>query len=360
VNELILNVDGKLYTGWKRVAVSRSLETGPHQFEVEAAPDLDADRGIFAIEDGMAVEIYVDDDLVTTGYIDDVDVAYDKRSSSVTVRGRSKLGDLADCSTTGQQVKQGQTLLSIAKKLCQPFDISVSVDSSASSAANQSFKATDLALDAGQPIWEFLEELARVRGVMLVSTNTGGLLITRAGAAKAAVALELGSNILAAKGSRSHRSLFSEISVTGQQPAFLSSDTGATSQQFASEAGDATRYRPFVLFSDIPSDAANCQAQARHRRRIGYGRSRQIIYTVQGWRQTEGGDLWQPNQLVQINDSRNQLINATRLITETRLMMDIRAGRTTEITVMPPEAFDLLAADPAAAGRGYILPGDVQ
>jgi prophage tail gpP-like protein len=360
VNELILVVDGKLYKGWKRVAVSRSVEQGPHQFEVEAAPDLDADRGIFAIEDGMAVEIYVDDDLVTTGYIDDVDVAYDKRSSSVTVRGRSKLGDLVDCSTVGQQVKAGQTLAGIASKLCAEFGIAVVVDNSADAPANKKFASTDLTLDAGQPIWEFLEELARVRGVMLMSTATGGLLITRSGNGKAAVALELGGNILAAKGSRSHRSLFSEISVTGQQPAFITSDTSATSQSGATEPGDATRYRPFVLFSDSPSDAANCQAQARHRRRIGYGRSRQIIYTVQGWRQTDGGNLWQPNQLVQINDSRNQLINATRLITETRLMMDIRAGRTTEITVMPPEAFDLLAADPAAAGRGYILPGDVQ
>ncbi|WP_028294292.1 phage baseplate assembly protein [Oceanobacter kriegii] len=350
MNELILNIDGKLYTGWKRVAVSRGLEMGPHQFEVEAAPDLDAAAGIFAIEDGMAVEVFVDDDLVTTGYVDDVDVAYDHRSSSVTVRGRSKLGDLADCSTTGQQVKQGQTLLSVAQKVCQPFDISVSVDSSASSAANQAFKATDLALDAGQPVWEFLEELARVRGVMLVSTAAGGLLITRAGTGKAAVALELGSNILAAKGSRSHRSLFSEISVTGQQPAFLSSDTGATSQPLASEAGDATRYRPSVLFSDSPSDAANCQAQAKHRRRIGYGRSRQVIYTVQGWRQTDGGNIWQPNQLVQINDSRNHMSNATRLITEARLLMDSRSGRTTELTVMPSEAFDLLAQPESTGG----------
>ncbi|MFK4751436.1 phage baseplate assembly protein [Oceanobacter antarcticus] len=353
MNELILVIDSKEYTGWKRVAVSRGIEQGPHQFEVEAAPDLDADRGIFAIEDGMAVDVYVDSDQVTSGYIDDVDVSYDKRTSAVTVRGRSKLGDLVDCSTVGQQVKPGQTLAGIASTLCANFGIAVVVDSTATAPANKAFASADLALDAGQPVWEFLEELARVRGVMLISTATGDLQITRAGTTQAAVTLELGQNILAAKGTRSHRSLFSTISVTGQQPAFISSDTSATSQSGATETGDAVRHRPMVLFSDSPADVAACEAQAKHRRRIGYGRSRQVIYTVQGWRQTDGGDLWLPNQLVQINDSRNQLANAQRLISETRLMMDIRSGRTTEITVMPPEAFDLLA-EPATT-VGYVL-----
>ena len=349
MNELILVVDGKEYSGWKRVAVSRGLEMGPHQFEVEAAPDLDADRGIFAIEDGMPVQVLVDDTLVTNGYIDDIDVSYDKRSSSVTVRGRSKLGDLVDCSTAGQQTKK-QSLKSLATILCSPFGISVGVESSARDAANKLFGMSDLTLDAGQPIWEFLEELARVRGVMLVSTATGDLQITRAGTSRAAVALELGGNILAAKGSRSHRSLFSEISVTGQQPAWQSNAAGATSQAIAKETGDAKRHRPCVLFSDSPSDTANCQAQAKHKRRVNYGRSRQVIYTVQGWRQAEDERIWLPNQLVQVTDARNHMNNSTRLITEARLMMDIRSGRTTELTVMPPEALDLLAEPEKIAG----------
>ena len=359
MSELTLVIDSKEYRGWKRVAVSRSIEQGPHQFEVEAAPDLDADAGIFAIEDGMPVQVLVDDTLVTNGYIDDVDVNYDKRSGSVTVRGRSKLGDLVDCSTAGQQTKN-QSLKSLATILCSPFGISVGVESSARDAANKLFGMSDLTLDAGQPIWEFLEELARVRGVMLVSTATGDLQITRAGTSRAAVALELGGNILAAKGSRSHRSLFSEVTVTGQQPAWQSSAAGATSQAIAKETGDAKRHRPCVLFSDSPSDTANCQAQARHKRRVNYGRSRQVIYTVQGWRQADDERIWLPNQLVQVTDARNHMNNATRLITEARLMMDARSGRTTELTVMPPEAFDVMAEEPTTTSRGYILSGDAQ
>ncbi len=360
MNELILNIDGKLYRGWKRVAVSRGIEQGPHQFEVEAAPDLDDSAGIFAIDDGMPVEIYVDDDRIMTGYIDDIDVVYDAKTHSVKVRGRSKLGDLVDCSTAGQQVKAGQTLASIASTLCADFGIAVVIDSTATTPANKAFASTDLTLDAGQPIWDFLEELARVRGVMLTSTATGDLQITRAGTTQAAVALELGKNIMAAKGSRSHRSLFSTITVTGQQPAFITSDTSATSQSGATETGDAVRYRPAVLFSDSPSDTANCQAQAQHKRRVGYGRSSQIIYTVQGWRQSGGGPIWMPNERVSITDARNRLENSSRLITETRLMFSARAGRTTELTVMPPEAFDVLAKEPTSTGRGYILPGDAQ
>ena len=53
MSQMTLRVDGRNYTGFKEVALMRSIEQGPHQFELRVAPDLGTDDGVFDIEDGM-------------------------------------------------------------------------------------------------------------------------------------------------------------------------------------------------------------------------------------------------------------------------------------------------------------------
>lgn len=350
MSNLTLTVNGKNYTGFKEVAVVRSIQQAAHQFELKAAPALDAAQGVFDIEDGALCEIRIDDELVMTGYVDDVITDYDAKTHEVTVIGRSKAADLVDCSTTGKQIKKGDTLAGVAKALCSDFGIQVSIDSSAFSAANKAFSGADLSLDAGQSIFEFLEELARMRAVLLVSDAAGNLVITRAGNARSGTNLELGKNIKAAQGSRSSRSLFSEYQVAGQQSIWATSDTEANSQPLAKVKGDSKRHRPFVIHNDSPADVEQCQARAQHQQRVNYGRSRSIQYTLQGWTQTQGGQLWMPNQLINITDQYNKLNNAERLITEVKTQLSTRSGRTTMLTVMPKSAFDLLEKQEKSGG----------
>jgi prophage tail gpP-like protein len=349
MSELVLRVNGRNYIGFKDVVLLRSIEQGPHQFELKIAPDLNTNAGVFDVQDGMSCQAYIDDDLVLTGAVDDINVDYDAKTHEITVIGRSKCGDLADCSTTGQQIKAGQTLLSVARQLCKPFAISVLVDNSATSAANQAFTATDLTLDAGQPIWEALEELARIRAVLLVSDSAGNLVITRSGTGNADVPLLLGTNIKAASAKRSHRSLFSEYTVAGQAANWATLSAEANSQ--STIAGDARRYRPSVIVTDQSVDSAACQARAEWQRRVNYGRSRSINYTMYGWRQAgDEGRIWMPNELVRVTDKFSGLDNTQRLITAVATNLTARSGRTSTLTVMPKAAFDLITQPESTSG----------
>jgi len=351
MSELVLTVNNKNYVGFKEVALLRSIQQAYHQFELKVAPDLGNNvAGIFEIEDGAACTIHIDDDLVTTGYVDDINVNYDAQTHEIVVTGRSKVADLADCSTAGQQAKAGQTLLSIMQRLCKDFAIDVLVDSSATEAANQAFTTTDVTLDAGQPIWDFIEELARIRAVLLVSNAAGNLVITRSGSARADNQLKLGVNIKSAQGMRSHRSLFSEYSVSGQQPILLTSDTSATSQPAAKVVGDSQRYRPMFIHADSPADNATCKARAEWQRRVNYGRSRSITYTVKGWHQNDNGRVWMPNELINITDARNGLDNAERLIVDVNTQLTSTGGSTTSLVVMPKAAFDLITQPESTSG----------
>lgn len=344
---LILVVDGTPHYGWTRLTVGRSIERGPHEFEVSmtnrwGAAESTSPRTVLA---GMPVQVLVNEDLVMTGYIDDVDPEYDDKNHSITVRGRSKLGDLVDCSTEGKQFK-GMSLLAIAKTLCEPFGIAVNADSSVQDVATQQFTQTKT-LDVGQPIWEFLEELARTRAVLLTSDANGNLLITRAGTGRADVALVLGQNIKSASGSFSHRELFSDYTVTAQQPDAVQLEGVDVSQPIGRATGSG-RHRPFVVSADESADVAGCKTRAEWQRNVHYGRSQGVVYTVSGWRQTPEGRLWAPNEIVTVDDAWSG-IDSDLLIAETRLTLGGQ-GSTTEIRVMPKEAFDLVPVPEATQG----------
>lgn len=347
---IALAIDGVNYSGFKDVAIMRGIEQAAWQFELTAAPQHQNDSR-FLIEDGMACNITLGNQLALTGFVDDVNIDYDANNHQVQVTGRSAACDLVDCSTAGQQIKAGQSLLDLVKAAVAPFGLSVSVDASAAEAAAEPFATVDNAQDAGQPVWEYIEELARIRAVLIISNAQGGITITRTGTRFAHTALVLGKNILSCKAKRSHRSLFSDYTVAAQQP-LLGGSAEDTSQSQANAKGFARRFRPQLIHADNPGDTAACSARADWQARVNYGRSQSIVYTVSDWFQ-DNGKLWQPNQLISITDPYNRLNNATMLITQTRHQLQASTGKTCQLSVMPPQAFELMAQVPQAAEGGF-------
>lgn len=352
MTDLILLVNGKDYSGFTTASVSRSITRGAHSFELTAAPGDGSFPGISQLNEGDDCQIFIGDERVFVGAIDEISGTYDAENDYLSVYGSSAVSDLIDCSTAGKQFAKGATLLKVCKDVCKPFGINVVVHPSAKEAANEAFTANQVTLDAGEIIWEMLVELARLRALILTSNSDGDLLITRAGSDFAETSLQRGVNIKAAKGTRNHRKLFSIYEVFGQQPAYVSSDENATSQPLGSEKGDAVRYRPYVIPAENPSDKAACERLAQHVRRLHFGQAHSVNYTVMGWQQKDGGRLWQPNELISVTDDRNKLKNTERLITDATIRFD-ENGRTTQLNVMPKEAFDVLLKP--AKNAGFVL-----
>jgi len=344
-DRLLVSIDNKVHRFWTQATIARSMERGAHSFELSLTDSLEAtglgghSASARAVQPGMDVTVYVNDEPIIAGYIDDVNVSYSSKSHQLNVTGRSKIGDLIDCTTVGKQFQVGQTLAGIARQLCAPFGIEVSVADSAKDAANEVFKS-DQMLDLGQSIWEFLEGLARLKAVLLVSDWSGNLQITRAGADLAEVALVLGENIQSASGHFSARGVFSEYTVTGQQMKTPSTNQDAKAiTQNQAKVTAAGRYRPFALSADGPADVAACETRAKWQKNVNESRAKTMTYTVQGWRQTPNGTLWAPNALVSVQDPWMGW-DGELLITETRLMLN-EGGSTTEIHLLPKGAFDL-------------------
>lgn len=325
MDEVSLLVDGNRYSGWTSVRIGNSLNQFAKTFQVDLTEQWTG-QSIRPIKPGAAVSVLVGDRVELTGYIDEVAPKYNAKSHSLQVVGRSRGADIVDCSHKGKSFKQ-QTLVQVAEQLLKPFELSVSADVDIGGAF------AEVAIDEGQIIFDFLQELARIRGVLIQSDDKGNVVFTTAGKGGESAALELGNNIRSASGRFSYRDRFSEITVYAQQKAgglFAPSDTALNGKTVPD---DVDRYRPLVVVSSTPVGIGGCESAAKWERGKRYGKSQSIVYTVSGW------DGWDLNTLCHVEDSFLE-IKEQRLVAGTQKVLD-SGGRRMEIEVVPKEAFTL-------------------
>lgn len=332
MSDIRARIDGQLHGGWTEASLRRSMLHAAHTFEL-ALTERWGTGDTRAVRAGLPCDILLGTERLIRGYIDDVSPSYDAEQHTIHVIGRSRAGDLMDCSGKERQFKQ-RSLTQIAAELATPFGIHVRalVDDGGP------FKAQTI--QAGQPIWEFLEQLARIRGVLLISEPDGSLHITRASSQVINTPLVLGGNILAASGQFSYRDIFSEYTVQSQVATTFGQEPDNSLVSETVTASRTQRYRPIVLDSEVSVDAGGCRERATWERNTRDGRARPVVYTVQGW-QDDDGNVWSPNRLVRVKDHYLG-IDSTLLITGVQLVLDSR-GRRTEIEVMSPKAMSTLA-----------------
>ncbi|EOG2734038.1 phage baseplate assembly protein, partial [Salmonella enterica subsp. enterica serovar Montevideo] len=116
-NTVTLRTDGRLFTGWTSVSVTRSIESVAGYFElgVNVPPGTD----LSGLAPGKAFTLEIDGQIVCTGYIDSRRRQMTADSMKITIAGRDKTADLIDCAAvySGGQWKN-RTLEQIARDLC--------------------------------------------------------------------------------------------------------------------------------------------------------------------------------------------------------------------------------------------------
>jgi len=337
-NQLRLEIAGNKFEGWLRIRVVRSIErpTGTFSLSIterwESAKD--APPQIIA---GDECKVFINDDLVLAGHVDDILPSYDAKTHTIKITGRSKAADLVDCGQRAREWKE-RSLGQIAMDLARPYGINVRDD------ANVGKSFASQAIEPGQTAYEFLEKLARQRAVRFISDADGTLVITRAGTKRISTPLQLGINIMSAGGRFSVRDRFHKYTVIGQRPGTDWNNTDAAADQQASEIdADVREVREQVILAENAVDIDDCKRRAKWKRNTAYGKGHGLTYTVRGWR--HAGGLWEPNTLVPIIDPWMRLDNEFLLITGVQYLLD-KEGERTEIQVMPAEAFDLLPLPP--------------
>lgn len=337
-NTVTLRTDGRLFTGWTSVSVTRSIESVAGYFElgVNVPPGTD----LSGLAPGKKFTLEIEGQIVCTGYIDSRRRQMTADSMKITVAGRDKTADLIDCAAvySGGQWKK-RTLEQIARDLCAPYGVTVrwELSDKESSAAFPGFT-----LDHSETVYEALVRASRARGVLMTSNAAGELVFSRA-ASTATDELVLGENLLTLDFEEDFRDRFSEYTVKGYARANGAEGDDIDAKSIISRKGtatdsDVTRYRPMIIIADSKITAKDAQARALREQRRRLAKSITFEAEIDGWTRKDG-QLWMPNLLVTIDASKYAIKTTELLVSKVTLILNDQDGLKTRVSLSPREGF---------------------
>lgn len=173
-NKVLLAVDGLEFVFWQDLQLTRAMDTvdaisfrAPFDYE---APGF---RSVFKPFSYKPMQIFVDDDLLFSGTMVDVTPELDADSKTVQITGYATCGVLMDCTAPASALPlefNNLNLRDIAERLCALFDIDVDFRGEPGAV----FKR--VACEPDKKIFDFLTDLAKQRGFIMASNETGDLL----------------------------------------------------------------------------------------------------------------------------------------------------------------------------------------
>ena len=353
-----LTVAGRRYVGWTQARVSRGVDRCASDFDIEVTEAWANDSKPWQIAPFDPCTIQVGNNTdgwtnVLTGYVESYDPQFNGTQHTVRVRGRSKTGDLIECTpdiASGQFI--GYTVAAIVKSICALFSIGVVIETDGANVvvANTNIERCETA-------FTFIERLCRLAGVLATDDPDGNLVLTRAGSSNANGRLIQGDNLLDARARLDVRHMFSDYIVKGQSGigsgavgsnwnGFGGGGSGPAPTQGAKviTGGHASvhddrvpRYRPKVTIAETQLTPDGMQARANWQKNFAFGQATKLFWTLPGWRQPDGS-LWRINQLVPVTSSYMS-VDQDLLAARWQISLDDRGGHLTTLELGPIEGY---------------------
>jgi prophage tail gpP-like protein len=346
-----LTINGRAYSGWKSLRVSRGIDRCVSDFHFEVSERWTGQATPWQILPFAQCVIAIDGQPILTGYVDDYAPKLGPTEHATEITGRSKTMDLVDCTPdipSGQF--SGYSMAAIARSIAGLFNIGVVqlADAASTTFADAQFERCETA-------FTFLERLGRLCGVLLSDDEQGRLVLTTAGGAQASGQLIEGQNIKRASATISSRHRFSDYIVKGQHSlgvggaetwggaggpstvAAVPAGVVQTQMQATSHDGDVPRYRPRVVLAESQLTQAGMQLRANWLKQAAFGKSIAASITVAGWRQPDG-TLWTVNQMVNVTSAALG-VDQDLLIARVEFGLSASEGRITTLTVGPVQGF---------------------
>lgn len=339
MDDLELLVNGMNYAGWTQVGVTRAVDASSGAFTVTLTERWEGQEGRGAqvepwpILPGDKCEVRLGGITMVVGYVDIFKPSFSANDHTINIQGRDRTSDLIDCSAVHTPDEwKNIDLLRFAQVLAQPFGVGVSADVPVGA------PFTVCKLQQGETAFEAIERYAKQRRLLLTTDGAGGLLITRAGNKRAAVGLVQGENILSATGSIDHSQRFRNYLVKGQAGYNPNSD-GSTEAHVEGGASDSgiRRYRPMLIVAESGGSNGSAQERATWEANSRLGKSASASITVQGWRQSPGGPIWEPGMLVQVRSPWLRMDG--QMIIRQATYERGEGGTTTKLDIVSPQAF---------------------
>ncbi len=348
---MIIEVNGTQYSGWISASAKIRLDSLSNEFNFNATSQ---DGKPLPFKGGEKCVVFVDGEKILTGHIEIVTIDGDSKKHTISITGRDKTGDIADSKIGSiEDIRPISSLKKIIEGVINHIgsDIKVIEDFK----PDVFVKSDDLAApEPGQPVWDFIETLARKRQVFLSSTPDGDVLITRSSGIEIDATLQQKindntNNVLSYSVSYDTTGRYNIYRISSQlNPVALVHSGVVLNSKIASQDrqvsdGDIRIGRQFVLVAE--SAGANPLNRAQWESNIRRARGRVYGVTVHGFR-NQTGNLWAVNELVQVIDEFAD-INSRMLVNTVQFTLDGDSGRNTTMSLIEKDAYKLEVAEPS-------------
>ena len=332
---LKLTVDGRDYEGWQSISITRGIDRIAGAFRLSVSDRWKDGGDDWSVLPGAACVVSIDGAKVLSGFVDSFAPSFNASRRTITLQGRDKAADLVDCSVQSQSVTWLNTTLGkFAAEIAAPFGVKVTDESG----ETEPFRL--ISLQPAEKAHAAIARYAEMRGVLVLSDGAGGIKLARPSTKRASVQLVQGENILAASGSIDHSKRFNEYTVTGQT---FGNDalSGVAAAHLNGKATDASirKTRKLRIIAQQAVMLGDADGRAQYENTIRAANSQKIAVTVQGWQQTEGGAIWEPNLLVQLRAPWLQIHTAQPFLIEAVALRKSDDGTTAELTLVRPDAY---------------------
>lgn len=360
-----IRINGNPFGLWKSATVQRSIDSNCGAFRFSnstSSPVTD-----YAVKVGDFVEIIVSETRIVAGFVDEISGSQDQSSHTIQVSGRDNVSDLIDSSVPDSaKVTDGPvTLKKLIENIIDALGAKISVTSNVGN-IKQFTKEELQAAGSGDNCMSYLVNFARKRQVYLVTDGAGGLIIYRPDKAiKASSPLlhkqgGLNNNVTSYSFRQSIQGRFNKYVCRSQDNVGfdefakwfnggVNRNGNVTDSQIRS-----TRYLEFQAEQtmDDKTCAERAAEESNLRRALG------INYTasVPGATQSNGV-VWDFGQFVFVDDEYAG-IRGTWLIKSVEYAIDVSAGTRTQLTLVPPDAYQV-TPEPTAENKRTSKTGSV-
>jgi prophage tail gpP-like protein len=328
----VLIVNGKEYRDWLTVSVSHRWADGNAVFAFtcsEALP-LVKNVGLLGIKPGDLCTITLAGHLAITGEVTTRQVVADARSHRVQIIGKSLTWNATRSSLPPDKSNfDGNSWEQIARSALGELGINLKVIGSLDATPFKYVQA-----EPGEIVFQFLERLARHRGIVVGSDQFGNMLGIGDHSAAIVDALVEGGNILREQCVITNEYIYRRYLATAQSNGSDQLWGRAASEITASTGGSYPRGAQLVTPNEMPGDPGDAQRRAQFEARWHEGTQVVADIVVQGWL-NRTGDLWRVGSLVDV-DAPMLMLHDPLKIKDATFEQSSDAGTTTTLRLVLP------------------------
>ena len=302
-NKIFYEIKGIRYEGVTSFQANDSMVDFGKSFSISITANSEIASALINIKTQDEIKIYIDNNLILTGFIITRNISYDASSHIITFEGADKATDLIDSDIIQKSYKI-RNFTKLIKQVLLDNGYSLKVINNVPNIKTLNEKE-EIQTENGETIINFLFRYAQKLQVLLTTDNKGNIVITREDAIGSIGSVinnfnGQNNNILSASINETTKDRFNIVEVFSQDTNDFHTEQASDQKGKRVDSNIRSPRRRRIIFSDpTTSDFLNEYAQWF----INVKKAKGKVYkaTVKGY-YGNGNAIWKPNNLIKVKD----------------------------------------------------------